>query len=90
MWFCCVLCRCCVFLFLLSFQRSSETVRLIDLLNAAKERMADSLRTRAEEGKVSVVGLFTLFSSLNFPCYLIMLVCYGSPFESYDLLVCST
>jgi len=31
--------------------RSSETVRLIDLLNAAKERMAESLRARAEEGK---------------------------------------
>ena len=34
--------------------RSSETVRLIDLLNAAKDRMKTSLETRAADGKVSV------------------------------------
>ena len=34
--------------------RSGDTVRLIDLLNAAKDRMALSLRTRKEEGKTSL------------------------------------
>jgi arginyl-tRNA synthetase len=36
--------------------RSSETVRLIDLLDAAKDRMAVSLKVRAEEGKSSLQG----------------------------------
>jgi len=36
--------------------RSSETVRLIDLLNAAKERMQASLQQRADEGKAGVSG----------------------------------
>lgn len=36
--------------------RSSETVRLIDLLDAAKDRMKESLRVRAEEGKSSLQG----------------------------------
>ena len=31
--------------------RSSETVKLIDLLDAAKDRMRDSLQARADEGK---------------------------------------
>lgn len=34
--------------------RSSETVRLIDLLNEAKDRMTSSLEERAAEGKTSV------------------------------------
>ena len=34
--------------------RSSETVRLIDLLNAAKERMQSALQQRTDEGKQSV------------------------------------
>ena len=36
--------------------RSSETVRLIDLLDAAKDRMKESLRVRAEEGKSALQG----------------------------------
>ena len=36
--------------------RSSETVRLIDLLNAAKDRMKESLQTRADEGKSNLTG----------------------------------
>jgi hypothetical protein len=31
--------------------RSSETVKLIDLLDSARDRMRDSLQARAEEGK---------------------------------------
>ena len=31
--------------------RSSETVKLIDLLDAAKDRMRESLKARADEGK---------------------------------------
>ena len=34
-----------------SHYRSSETVKLIDLLDAAKDRMRDSLQARADEGK---------------------------------------
>jgi arginyl-tRNA synthetase len=34
--------------------RSSETVRLIDLLHSAKDRMAESLTARAAEGKTSL------------------------------------
>lgn len=36
--------------------RSSETVRLIDLLDAAKDRMKESLRVRGEEGKSALKG----------------------------------
>jgi len=36
--------------------RSSETVRLIDLLDAAKDRMLVALQGRVEEGKSSLVG----------------------------------
>jgi arginyl-tRNA synthetase len=36
--------------------RSSETVRLIDLLDAARDRMRESLRVRAEEGKSPLSG----------------------------------
>ena len=36
--------------------RSSETVRLIDLLDAAKDRMRDSLKVRVEEGKSALQG----------------------------------
>ena len=36
--------------------RSSETVRLIDLLDAAKDRMHESLLSRANEGKCPLVG----------------------------------
>jgi len=36
--------------------RSSETVRLIDLLDAAKDRMKDSLQQRADEGKSPLSG----------------------------------
>lgn len=35
---------------------SSETVRLIDLLNAAKDKMKESLQARAEEGKSALAG----------------------------------
>ena len=34
-----------------SIQSSSETVKLIDLLDAAKDRMKESLQARADEGK---------------------------------------
>lgn len=37
--------------------RSSETVRLIDLLNAAKDRMKTGLQARYEEGKTSLQGV---------------------------------
>ncbi len=43
-------------LYLFSVARSSETVRLIDLLNAAKDRMKESLQARAEEGKSPLSG----------------------------------
>lgn len=36
--------------------RSSETVRLVDLLDAAKDRMAESLHQRAQEGKSPLQG----------------------------------
>jgi arginyl-tRNA synthetase len=36
--------------------RSSETVRLIDLLNAARDKMRESLLARAEEGKSPLSG----------------------------------
>jgi arginyl-tRNA synthetase len=36
--------------------RSSETVRLIDLLDAAKDRMQASLQSRADEGKTPLQG----------------------------------
>lgn len=36
--------------------RSSETVRLIDLLNAAKDKMKESLQARADEGKSPLSG----------------------------------
>ena len=36
------------------FVRSSETVRLIDLLDEAKVRMRDSLNTRNIEGKTNL------------------------------------
>lgn len=36
--------------------RSSETVRLIDLLDAARDRMRESLQVRADEGKSPLTG----------------------------------
>lgn len=35
-----------------TLRRANETVRLIDLLNMAKDRMKESLQARADEGKV--------------------------------------
>ena len=42
--------------------RSSETVKLIDLLDEAKRKMRDQLQARVEEGKLPVALSYTLYT----------------------------
>ena len=73
--------------------RSSETVKLIDLLDAAKDRMRDSLQARADEGKcplkvcqtVCVINYFfwILLSTANcLHTFCIFLILYPHNFKT--------